>query len=214
MILETLVVGSVFTNCYVIGCEQTHTGAIIDPGGNPEQILSTVERLGLNPMYIINTHGHADHIEANSEMKQAFEAQILIHEADAPMLTVAEKNLSVFFGPAIESPPADAYMAEGDVIKVGSMTLKVLHTPGHSPGGVSLVGDGFVFTGDALFAGSIGRTDFPGASHTQLLESIRTKLFPMDDAVKVYSGHGPESTIGWERAHNPFFNESFGLFCA
>ena len=212
MILETMVVGSVFTNCYVIGCEETKAGAIIDPGGDPEQIISVVEKLGVNPIYIINTHGHADHIEANGEMKEKYGAQILIHEADAPMLTVPEKNLSVFFGPALETPPADTFMTEGDVIEIGTITLKVLHTPGHSPGGISLVGDGFVFTGDALFAGSIGRTDFPGASHSQLLESIRTKLFTLDDATKVYSGHGPESTIGWEKEHNPFFNESYGLF--
>jgi hydroxyacylglutathione hydrolase len=103
-------------------------------------------------------------------------------------------------------------MTEGEIIEIGTLTLKVLHTPGHSPGSISLVGEGFVFTGDALFAGSIGRTDFPGASHAQLLASIRTKLFSLDDSFRVYPGHGPESTIGWEKSHNPFFDESYGLF--
>jgi hydroxyacylglutathione hydrolase len=212
MILETLVVGSVFTNCYIIGCQETGSGVIIDPGGNAPEILERVKQFQLEPKYIINTHGHADHIEANGQVKEACGASILIHEADAPMLTEPEKNLSVFFGPALVSPPADAFMQEGDRIEVGTISLRVLYTPGHSPGSVSLVGDGFVFTGDALFAGSIGRTDFPGASHNQLLESIRSNLFTLDDSMKIYPGHGPESTIGWEKSHNPFFNESYGLF--
>ena len=212
MILETVVVGNVFTNCYVIGCEETRIGAIIDPGGNPEKILSLVKTVGINPRYIINTHGHADHIEANGEMKEAFGAQIYIHRSDGPMLTEPEKNLSVFFGPAVLSPPADRFLSEGDKMTIGRIALNVLHTPGHSPGGISLVGDGFVLTGDALFAGSIGRTDFPGASYDQLIESIRSKLLTLDEATKVFSGHGPESTIGWEKTHNPFLNEAYGLF--
>ncbi|UCE20347.1 MAG: MBL fold metallo-hydrolase [Gemmatimonadota bacterium] len=212
MIFETLVVGNVFTNCYIIGCKNTNDGVVIDPGGHPDRILDVIERLGVRPIYIINTHGHADHIEANREVQEATGAQILIHASDGPMLTDPEKNLSVFFGPAIDSPPADRSVAEGEVIEFGRMGLQVLHTPGHSPGGISLVGDGCVFTGDALFAGSIGRTDFPGASHDQLIDSIRTKLFALDASLKVYSGHGPESTIGWEKGHNPFFNESYGLF--
>lgn len=212
MILETVVVGSVFTNCYVIGCKETLTGAIVDPGGNPEKIFTVIEKLEIHPQYVINTHGHADHIEANEQVKEVFGAEILIHESDGPMLTEPEKNLSVFFGPAIVSPPADRFITEGQVIEVGRIKLNVVHTPGHSPGGVSLVGDGYVFTGDALFAGSIGRTDFPGASYEQLIESIRSKLFTLDDSLKVYSGHGPESTIGWEKTHNPFLKESYGLF--
>ena len=212
MILETLVVGNVFTNCYVVGCEKTKNAVVVDPGGNPGRILDLIERLEVKLAYIINTHGHADHIEANREVKEATAAQILIHPSDGPMLTDPEKNLSVFFGPAIDSPPADRCIAEGEMIEFGTLQLKVIHTPGHSPGGISLVGNGCVFTGDALFAGSIGRTDFPGASYDQLIDSIRTKLFTLDDSLRVYSGHGPESTIGWEKAHNPFFNESYGLF--
>jgi len=212
MILQTLVVGNVLTNCYVIGCDDTKEGAVIDPGGNPDRILALVEKVGVQPTYIINTHGHADHIEANGEVKKATGAQILIHGSDGPMLTDPEKNLSIYFGPAIVSPPADRFVTEGEVIEIGHITLKVLHTPGHSPGGISLVSDGCVFTGDALFAGSVGRTDFPGASYDQLMASIRTRLFALDDSLIVYSGHGPQSTIGWEKSHNPFFNESYGLF--
>ena len=212
MILETLVVGNVFTNCYIIGCENTKDGIVIDPGGNPDRILERIGALGVNITSIINTHGHADHIEANREVKEATGAQILIHTSDGPMLTDPERNLSIFFGPAVDSPPADRFLAEGEEVEVGHITLKVLHTPGHSPGSISLVGEGIVFSGDALFAGSIGRTDFPGASYDQLIDSIRTKLFTLDGSLKVSSGHGPESTIGWEKAHNPFFNESYGLF--
>jgi len=212
MILQTLVVGNVLTNCYVIGCDDTKEGAVIDPGGNPDRIPALVEKVGVQPTYIINTHGHADHIEANGEVKKATGAQILIHGSDGPMLTDPEKNLSIYFGPAIVSPPADRFVTEGEVIEIGHITLKVLHTPGHSPGGISLVSDGCVFTGDALFAGSVGRTDFPGASYDQLMASIRTRLFALDDSLIVYSGHGPQSTIGWEKSHNPFFNESYGLF--
>ncbi|MFQ6094376.1 MAG: MBL fold metallo-hydrolase [bacterium] len=212
MILESLVVGDVFTNCYVIGCEDTKDGAIIDPGGSPDRILAVVEKLEMKPKYIINTHGHADHIEANGEVKEATGTQILIHSSDGPMLTDPEKNLSVYFGPAVVSPPPDRFVTEGEVIEIGRIELKVLHTPGHSPGGISLLGDGCVFTGDALFAGSIGRTDFPGASYNQLIESIRTKLLTLDDPLRLYSGHGPESTIGWEKDHNPFLNQSYGLF--
>ena len=211
MILESVVVGSVFTNCYVLGCEKTRNGAIIDPGGDVGLVHDLVKKLDILPRYVINTHGHADHMSENGEMKKRYGAQILIHRGDAPMLTDPEKNLSIFMGPAIVSPPADRFVEERDIIEVGEVRLKVLHTPGHSPGSISLVGHGCAFTGDALFAGSIGRTDLAGGSHRQLLESIRIKLFPLADETRVCSGHGPESTIGWERGQNPFFQDGLSL---
>jgi glyoxylase-like metal-dependent hydrolase (beta-lactamase superfamily II) len=153
---------------------------------------------------IINTHGHADHIMANSKIREATKAPLYIHAADAPMLLSARLNLSQFLGADYTCQQADKLLADGDSIKVGEFQLKAAHTPGHTPGGISLITDGAVFSGDTLFAESVGRTDFPGGSQSQIVESIKSKLIVLDDAVKVLPGHGPATTIGWERSHNPF----------
>lgn len=204
MILTGLAVSLVETNCYIIGCERTKVGAIIDPGDEADRILARVLETGIIPKYIINTHGHIDHIAANREVKDKTGAQILIHPEDAGKLTNPEIRYAFLFGDAPSSPPADGFLEEGDTVELGEVKLKVLHTPGHSPGNISLVTDQIVFTGDALFAGSIGRTDFPGGSYETLINSIKTKLLPLGDDVQVLPGHGPVSTIGWERRHNPF----------
>ena len=155
---------------------------------------------------IVNTHGHVDHIVANRALKKRTGAEILIHRADGEMLIDARKNFSSMLAVPVTSPPADRLLEGGDVIQVGDLELKVAFTPGHSPGGISLLGDGMVFTGDTLFAGSIGRWDFPGASYNLLLASVRNKLLVLDDETVVYPGHGPATTIGEEKRYNPFFS--------
>ena len=161
----------------------------------------------LKAKYIINTHGHFDHVSANGKMKDATGADILIHPLDAPMLEKLSSN-AAFFGVSVEnSPPCDQTLEEGDTVSFGDITLKVIHTPGHTPGGISLYTNGVVFVGDTLFAGSIGRTDFPGGDFNTLISSIKTKLFKMEDDIRVFSGHGPETSIGTEKRHNPFVGQ-------
>ena len=193
MILKTLVVGPIQSNCYVIGCERTREAAVIDPGGDADRILITLAKDRLRCVYIINTHGHFDHSADNKRLKEVTGAQLLIHHADAPMILHQS------------SPPPDRYLNEGDIITFGDISLKVLHTPGHSAGGISLVTDKIVFVGDTLFAGSIGRTDSPGGDHEGLLRNVRKKIFTLGDDVVVYPGHGPKTTVGGERKTNPFF---------
>jgi len=208
MIIKMFTVGMISTNCYLVGCTETKEALIIDPGfdtkAEAQRILAEAKKHGLKIKYIVNTHGHPDHTSGNKILKEQTSAQILIHEYDAPKLADTGGNLLTFFGLRSTSPPADKILHEGDNIQVGTIKLKVLHTPGHSKGGISLLGDDFVFTGDTLFAGSIGRYDFPDASYKELMRSIRDKLATLPDHVKVYSGHGPPTTIGEEKRNNPF----------
>ncbi|MFP4194323.1 MAG: MBL fold metallo-hydrolase [Desulfosalsimonas sp.] len=204
MILKTLAVGPIMANCYILGCERTKSAAVIDPGDDADRILMKLSEDNLTLKYIINTHGHFDHVGGNAALKKASGAEILIHKADEPMLAELGRTAASFGLPAENSPPPDRTIDEGDEISFGDITLKVLHTPGHSPGGVSLHTDKMVFVGDALFAGSIGRTDLPGGDYNTLISNIKTKLLVMDDNTKVYTGHGPATTIGQEKRSNPF----------
>lgn len=205
MILKGLELSSMMVNCYIIGCEETKEVAVIDPGGNARAILNLLEEDGLKVQYIINTHGHIDHIGANQAIKDATGAKILIHENDAKMLVNPVSNFSFMMGSKVISPPAEQFIQEGDIIKIGNtVELEVIHTPGHSPGGICLKTGNIIFVGDTLFQGSIGRTDFPGGSYKQLIQNIKEKLFRYDDDTICYPGHGPATTIGFERMHNPF----------
>lgn len=199
-----LEVGSLGTNCYIAYCEHTKKAVVIDPGGDAARILALVNREGLTVEAIINTHGHADHVLANVKVQEGTGAPIWIHGADADMLGSGSRNLSAYMGASTSSGAADRLLADGEVLTIGDFSLKVLHTPGHTPGGISLLGDKAVFVGDTLFAESIGRTDFPGGSYSQLIQSIKTKLMVLDDDIKAFPGHGPATTIGWERRQNPF----------
>ena len=202
-----LTLGALYTNCYIAGCSETREGLIIDPGFDrdteAEKVLTRVEQHRLEVKYIVNTHGHPDHTAGNGILKEATGAPIVIHELDAPKLTDSSKNLSLLFGLHVTSPPADQTLKEGDIIQAGKVQLKVLHTPGHSKGSISLLGDNVVFTGDTLFAGSIGRYDFPDASYKEIMNSLK-RLATLPDHLKVYPGHGPTSTIGQEKRSNPF----------
>ena len=204
MIVKMLPVGPIQANCFIIGCEETQQAAVIDPGGDADQILMLLAELKLTVKYIINTHGHFDHVCANKRLKEVTGADLLIHSLDAPMLAHVAASGAAFGLRGEDSPPADRTLEDGDVISVGNIDLKVIHTPGHSPGGISLYTDGMVFVGDTLFAGSVGRTDFPGGDFEVLKASIQGKLFPLGDKVKVYPGHMGETTIEMEKQYNPF----------
>jgi glyoxylase-like metal-dependent hydrolase (beta-lactamase superfamily II) len=191
-------------NCYVLGCEKTGQGLIIDPGDDADEILEAVSRHGLKIVTIVNTHGHFDHVGANNRILEATGAGLLIHELDASMLTRAVDVAAMFGLTAENSPPATGFLHEGETILFGECRLKIMHTPGHTLGGCSLYNDTVVFTGDTLFAEAVGRTDFPGGSSQALRKSIREKLFTLPDSTIVYPGHGPSTTIGHERIHNPY----------
>ncbi len=207
MIIKELVVGPLMANCFICGCSKTKEAVVIDPGGDADTILLSLAESKLKVKYIINTHGHFDHVSANGKMKDATGADILIHPLDAPMLEKLSSS-AAFFGVSVEnSPPCDQTLEEDDTVSFGDITLKVIHTPGHTPGGISLYTNGIVFVGDTLFAGSIGRTDFPGGDFNTLISSIKTKLFNMEDDIRVFSGHGPETSIGVEKRHNPFVGQ-------
>jgi hydroxyacylglutathione hydrolase len=205
MILRTVHVGITQTNCYIVGCEEKREGVIIDPGGHPNRILRALEESGLGVRYVLNTHCHFDHMEANAEIVAATRAPLALHPAELPLLR-AKGGASLFGVPGKESPLPDVELEDGQILKVGTLRFQVLHTPGHSPGGVTfyLAQEGVVFDGDVLFADGVGRTDLPGGNWDRLMRSIREVLFVMPDETIVYPGHGPETTIGREKRSNPW----------
>jgi len=206
VIIERLEVGSYATNCYIVGAESSKAGMIIDPGAEGGWILQIVKDLGLDIKLIVLTHAHMDHMGALAEVKTATGAELAIHADDARTLQVRRPSSvsSPIAAPAFPQP--ERLLKGGDSIEVGDLRFLVLHTPGHTPGGICLMGGGVVFSGDSLFNFSVGRSDGPGGSHRQLIDAIVTKLMVLPDSTIVYPGHGPESTIGNERAGNPFLN--------
>lgn len=206
MILERISVGIYATNCYVIGCEETLQGAIVDPGGDAQEILRLVEKHRLRIKYIIVTHGHFDHIGALAEVKEETGAQVAIHKGDQDMLTNPGKSLASIVGGNRNITNPDVLLEDEAILEVGSLRLEIIHTPGHTPGGICIkIEESTLLSGDTLFAGSIGRTDLPGGDYDALIDSIKTKLMHLDDNMRVYPGHGPVTTIGGEKASNPFF---------
>ncbi len=206
MFLTGFAVGPFAANCYLLGCEDSGRLAVIDPGGEARRILDAITRSGLQVACILNTHGHVDHVAANAAVKEATGAPILIAAADAPMLSSPARQLAGVLLKGLAGPPADRLVRDGEVVEVGNLRLKVLLTPGHTPGSACFLveGEALLFTGDTLFAGSVGRTDLPGGSWSDLVDSIRTKLFTLDENTRVLPGHGPDTTIGEERRSNPF----------
>ncbi len=212
MIIKTLAVGPIMANCFILGCEETLEAAVIDPGDEADRILQALAESKLTTKLIINTHGHFDHVGANKRLNKVTGAPILIHPLDAPMLNQLANSAAAWGMTAENSPAPDRELQDGDEVTFGKVLLKVIHTPGHTPGGISLYTDSEVFVGDTLFAGSIGRTDFPGGSFETLQASIQQKLFALRDDLKVYPGHNQTTTIGVEKRTNPFVGESASFF--
>lgn len=204
--IVTLVVGPIMENCYIIYDEKSLEGIIVDPGDEADRILTAVKNLNLTIKYIVNTHAHADHIGANKEIGEKLKAKLAVHADDTAMLTDPQLNLSVagYMGRLIISQPADILLHEGDTIVFGNCEFKVVHTPGHTPGGICLVGENVVISGDSLFAGSIGRTDFLTGSMTDLISSLKEKIMTLDPNMQVFPGHGGTTNIGWEKQNNPY----------
>ena len=207
MFLKQMQVGHMAVFAYIVGDPESGEGLVIDPAADVDGILREAGKKGVRIKYIVNTHGHVDHISGNQEMKKKTGALIVVHEADADMLVSTPAMVLRMFG-AKPSPAADITVSDGDTIAVGSVVLGVLHTPGHTPGGICLYTDGYVFTGDTLFVGAVGRTDLPGASWTVMYRSIREKILTLPDDTIVLPGHNygssPTSTVGREKRTNPF----------
>ena len=206
--IRTLVVGMLETGCYLLSDEASKEAIVIDPGGDAEAILAAIREGGLAVRLIVDTHGHFDHVLANGALREATGAPIAVGRLDAPLLVEPVALLGLAMG-GPPSPPADRLLDGGDELALGPHRLRVLATPGHSPGGISLYAAEAraVFTGDALFRYGIGRTDLPGGDLETLERSIRTQLFTLPDDTVVYPGHGPASTIGQEKQRNPFLGE-------
>jgi hydroxyacylglutathione hydrolase len=207
MILKGLEVGPFMSNCYVVGSEKTREGMIVDPGAEAGRILKVVHDEGLSIKIIVATHTHGDHIGAVAKVKEATGADFAVHETEGSEKAVGSINrmMGAMMGGSFRAPPQpERLLRDGDTIDVGDLSFKVIHTPGHSPGGICLHGHGVLFAGDTLFNLSIGRTDFPGGDYDQLMQSIRGKLMALPDDTRVLCGHMSETTIGFERKRNPF----------
>ena len=211
MKVHAFTLGPIQSNAYLLADEATRETALFDPGMESEPVAEVLVRERLTLTAILNTHGHFDHVFGNAYFKAKTGAPLLMHRADLDLVKRLEEQ-SMYFGfRATPSPPPDRFLEEGDLVQVGGIRLRVLHTPGHSPGGICLVTEGTAFVGDTLFAGSIGRTDLPGGSAETLFTSIREKLMTLPDDTVVYPGHGPATTIGHERRHNPFLTGQISL---
>ena len=204
MIIKNIVVGPLEVNCYILGCEETKEAAIIDPGDNADEIIKIIEREGLKPKYIINTHAHFDHIGGVKEIQDYFKIDFILHKEDLFLIENASEQAAAFGLKPISKPEVNRYVNNDEKISLGNNSITVIHTPGHSPGCVCYYLDNNLFVGDTLFAGSIGRTDLPGGSYETLISSVKEKLFPLGDSTVVYPGHGPSTTIQSEKEHNPF----------
>lgn len=210
MDIEQIKVGFMDVFCYLIACPRSKEALVIDPAGDEEKVFARIEERGLALKYIVNTHGHPDHTCGNAKMKKLSGARIVMHEKDNQVFSSAEGLQMARQWGFTPSPPADVTVKDGDEIVVGDVTLKVLHTPGHSPGGICLLGDGNLFTGDTLFVGAVGRTDLPGASFDDFMRSLKEKLLALPGETIVWPGHDygarPSSTIETENKSNPYIH--------
>jgi len=204
--IKTFQVGPLDVNCYILWDSETLDAFIIDPGGNGPLIKEAVASLGLKVRYIVNTHGHFDHVGADGELRKFYSVPLAIHKGDVPLLKDASGHAEIFGIKTPPQPSPDLFLTNNASLEAGSVKMEIRHTPGHTKGGVCLYikSAGLLFSGDTLFAGSIGRTDLEGGSTEELMNSIKTRLLPLDDDVRVLPGHGPATTIGDEREHNLF----------
>lgn len=198
MKIKRIPAGVYAANCYIVIDEETKDCVVMDPGGDEEDLIKAIKKENVQVKYILLTHGHADHTGAALRLKKDFNAPLCISSEDYELISKG----AFMYGDIVNN--IDQYIKEGDIFKIGNMDIKCIHTPGHTPGGVCFLIEDSVFTGDTLFAGSIGRTDFQGGNFDAIIKSIKEKLMVLGDEIKVFPGHGPESTIGKERLHNPF----------
>lgn len=208
MDIEQLKVGFMDVFCYIVSCSRTQEALVIDPAGNEERVVERIKEKNLNLKYIVNTHGHADHTCGNAKVKELTNGKIVMHELDDQMFNSAQGQAMARQWGFAPSPPADITVKDGDTVVAGEVSLKVIHTPGHSPGGICLLGDGNLFTGDTLFVGGIGRTDLPGAAMGQFMKAIKERLLELPGETIVWPGHDyglkPSSTIDEEKKGNPW----------
>jgi len=207
MIIRSLVVGPLENNCFIIADENTKEGLVVDPGDEPDRILDLINKNSFNIKYIVCTHAHFDHVGAVPDLKKETGAKLVIHRDDLELYKSTKDQAAIWGYELDPLPEPDMFVSEGDKIEVGDLRFEILHTPGHSPGGICLYGEGILITGDTLFAGSVGRTDFYGGDMEKLKRSFR-RLLSLSDKIKVLPGHGPETTIGQERTDN-FFSYNF-----
>lgn len=208
--IESIVTPGMGVNCYLVSCDKTKKAIVIDPGAGTKKIRNWLKERNLDITLIVLTHGHYDHIGSVENLRSEFKVELAIHQEDAEMLTNPVKNLSRYSGLDITLLPAEIILQDNQELTVGEMKIKILHTPGHTPGSICLLTEEGLLSGDTLFDGSVGRTDFPGGDTRKLLKSIQNKLMVLKDDVQVFPGHESTTTIGRERESNPFINGAFG----
>ena len=212
-IFDHLVVGPLGCNCYIVGDPDTKEAIVIDPGDDADRLAESIAAKGLTVTAIVATHAHFDHVVAAERLRSLTGAPFYLHAEDKPLLSWLQESGRLFLGIELPPPPeVDSEAREGDRLTAGEVALEIIHTPGHSPGSITLVGDSGVFAGDTLFAGSIGRTDLPGGDTQALLDAVREKLFRLDLSLPVYPGHGPATTLGHEEETNPFVGRRGGAW--
>lgn len=205
MILKKIIAGPLGVNCYIVGCEKTGKAAVIDPGDSCEVILKTLEENDLSLQYILLTHGHVDHVAHLNRVKEKTNATFIMHNDDSFLMHGLSAQAFMFGLPDPGKIKPDHIVTDGELITIGELKAKILHTPGHSPGSITFHIENKLFVGDLIFEGSIGRTDLPGGDHRTLIESVESKIFTLPPETEIYPGHGPSTTVGQEKMTNPFF---------